>query len=343
MRYLTFGEMMLRLRAPRFERLFQSPELEATFAGSEANAAVSLANYGQEVYFISVFPENNVVARAAKSALQSFGIDTGRIVYGKGRFGVYYIEQGSNLLPNKTYYDREWSSMALAEPGDIDWDSALDGIDWLHISGITSAVSESAAELNLEAAKAAKARGIPVSCDLNYRGSLWKYGKKAAEVMPELVRNIDVSIATESEIRSCLGIEADWSGETPEGVTFSPEKYRYLSSRILETYPNLKYVALTLQKNLSADGNILCASIYDGSRFVMSKEMASMDIVDRVGAGDAVSAGLLYGLNRYDDLQKAVDFAAAAGTLKGSIPGDFNRVSVEDVESALSGTMEQKR
>jgi len=345
MKYLMFGEMMLRLKPTGFERLFQNCELQATFAGSEANVAVSLATFGEDAEFISVFPANNIVAKGALKELRGFGVKTDKIVTGEGRFGVYFIEQGSNLLPNKTYYDRQYSSMCLAGPGSIDWDEALEGVDWLHLSGITSAISESAAALNLEAAKAARAKAITVSCDLNYRGNLWKYGKEATDVIPELVRNIDITIATESEIKSCLGITAEWTGKSDGADEFPAEKYLYLSKKCMEAYPNLKYATLTLQKNYSADANMLCSTIYDGKIFVKSKELKSMNIIDRVGAGDAIAAGLIYGLNHYEDLQDAADFGVAAGTLKGSIIGDFNRVEVEDVEGLMKSgdSVEQKR
>ena len=343
MRYLMFGEMMMRLKAPGFERLFQSPLLEATVGGSEANAAIALAGFGEEAEFLSVFPKDHPAAEEALRQLRGFGVGTDRIVFGEGRFGTYYFEQGSGFLPNKTYYDRQYSSLALAGPGSIDWDAALEGIGWLHLSGITSAVSESAARLNLEAARAAKAKGITVSVDLNYRGNLWQYGKAADEVMPELVRSADMIIATENEIKSCLGLSPEWEGNSDEN--FPEEKYRGLSQRCKEAFPDLRYIALSLQINYSADANVICQTLYDGKSFARSKELTVLDVVDRVGVGDAMSAGLLYGLAHYGTLQEAADFAVASGTLKSSIPGDFSRVRAEDVEALMrSGDpVEQKR
>ena len=343
MKYLMFGEMMLRLRAPRFERLFQSYELEATFAGSEANVAVSLANFGEESYFVTVFPENNIVAESAERELRKFGVRTDKIVYGDGRFGVYYIEQGSNLLPNKTYYDRDFSSMCMARPGDIDWEHMFEDMDWIHVSGITSAISQSASDLNLEAIKIAREKGIIVSCDLNYRGNLWNYGKKATEVMPELVKNVDILIASESEINKCLSINSEYLFEK-DLEEFPWEKYIELNKKCMGKYPNLKYIAMFLQKNYSADSNLLCATIFDGDNLYKSIELKSENIIDRVGVGDAIASGIIYGINNYDSLQEAVDFGIAAGTLKGSIVGDFNRVSKIDVEHVMKGaSLEQKR
>lgn len=343
MKYLMFGEMMLRLRAPRFERLFQSYELEATFAGSEANVAVSLANYGEEAYFVTIFPENNIVADSAERELRKFGVKTDKIVYSDGRFGVYYIEQGSNLLPNKTYYDRDFSSMCMAGPGHIDWDDVFKDIDWFHVSGITSAISQSASDLNLEAVKIAREKGIIVSCDINYRGNLWNYGKSATEVIPELVKNVDVLIASEGEIDKCLSINSEYLFEK-NMQEFPRENYIELNKRCMEEYPNLKYIAMFLQKNYSADSNLLCSTIFDGDSFYKSIELKSENIIDRVGVGDAIASGIIYGINNYENLQDAVDFGIAAGTLKGSIVGDFNRVSKVDVENVMKGaSLEQKR
>ena len=342
MRYLTFGEMMLRLKAPGYERLFQSYELQATLAGSEANVAVSLANYGQQADFVTVFPKDNILTDISIRELRSFGVGTDRIVTGEGRYGAYYIEQGSNMLPNKTYYDRKYSSMYFAGPGCIDWDKTFQDIDWFHISGITSAISQSAADLNLEAVKAAKERGITVSCDLNYRGNLWKYGKKVDEVMTELTRYTDVAIGTAGEFATCLGIQVPAAG--PSDEEFPTERYLELSRRVMAGFPNLKYVVLMLQINYSMDANSLCTTIYDGETFAKSRVLKSMDIIDRVGAGDAIVGGVIYGLNNLDSLQETAEFGVAAGTLKGSIIGDFNRVSVADVMGIVgSEALEQKR
>ena len=333
MSILTFGEIMLRLKAPGHERFFQSPMLEATFGGGEANVAVSLANFGMDAEFLTVLPQNEI-ADACIRELRYFGVGTKKIVRGDGRVGIYYLEAGANQLPSKVVYDRAYSSIALAKPGDIDWDNAFAGVDWLHITGITPAISESAMALSLESVKEAKKRNITVSCDLNYRKNLWKYGKTASEVMRELTRYVDVAIANEEDVQKSLGITVDVSVESGE---LDREKYRALGDRVLKTYPDLRCIAITLRESRSADWNGWAACLNDGRDFYVSRKYEIRDIIDRVGGGDSFAAGLIYGLNRYDDKQQALEFAAAASCLKHSIPGDFNRVGVPDVEKLLSG------
>ena len=333
MKVLTFGEIMLRLKAPGQERFFQSPVLEATFGGGEANVAVSLANYGMEAEFLTVLPKNDI-AEACIRELRYFGVDTSKIVRGEGRVGIYYLEAGANQLPSKVVYDRAYSSIALAKPGDIDWDKAFEGVDWMHITGITPAISESAMELSLESVKEAKKRDITVSCDLNYRKNLWKYGKKAAEVMRELANYVDVAIANEEDVQKSLEITVDVNVES--GV-LDREKYRALGDKVLETYPNMKCIAITLRESHSADHNGWAACLNDRKNFYVSKKYEIKDIVDRVGGGDSFAGGLIYGLNNYEDAQQGLEFAVAASCLKHSILGDFNRVSVSDVEKLMGG------
>ena len=232
MKVLTFGEIMLRLKAPGHERFFQSPMLEATFGGGEANVAVSLANYGMDAEFLTILPQNDI-ADACIRELRYFGVGTKKIVRGEGRMGIYYLEGGANQLPSKVVYDRAYSSIALAKPGDIDWDKAFEGVDWFHITGITPAISESAMELSLESVKEAKKRNITVSCDLNYRKNLWKYGKKASEVMRELAKYVDVAIANEEDVQKSLEITVDVNVESGE---LDREKYRALGNKVLEAY-----------------------------------------------------------------------------------------------------------
>ena len=333
MSILTFGEIMLRLKAPGHERFFQSPMLEATFGGGEANVAVSLANFGMDAEFLTVLPQNEI-ADACIRELRYFGVGTKKSVRGDGRVGIYYLEAGANQLPSKVVYDRAYSSIALAKPGDIDWDNAFAGVDWFHITGITPAISESAMALSLESVKEAKKRNITVSCDLNYRKNLWKYGKTASEVMRELTRYVDVAIANEEDVQKSLGITVDVSVESGE---LDREKYRALGDRVLKTYPDLRCIAITLRESRSADWNGWAACLNDGKDFHVSRTYEIRDIIDRVGGGDSFAAGLIYGLNRYDDKRQALEFAAAASCLKHSIPGDFNRVGVPDVEKLLSG------
>lgn len=333
MKFMTFGEIMLRLKAPGHERFFQSPMLEATFGGGEANVAVSLANYGQDVSFLTVLP-NNAIAEECIKELRRFAVDTKRIVRGEGRLGIYYLEGGANQLPSKVVYDRAYSAIALAKPGDIDWDKALEGVDWFHITGITPAISESAMELSLESVKEAKKRGITVSCDLNYRKNLWKYGKKAAEVMRELANYVDVAIANEEDVQKSLEITVDVNVESGE---LDRAKYKALGDKVLAAYPNMKMIAITLRESHSADWNGWAACLNDRDNFYVSKKYEIRDIIDRVGGGDSFAGGLIYGLNNYDNKQQALEFAVAASCLKHSIIGDFNRVGVSDVEKLMGG------
>ena len=333
MKILTFGEIMLRLKAPGHERFFQSPMLEATFGGGEANVAVSLANYGMDAEFLTVLPKNDI-ADACIRELRYFGVDTKKIVCGDGRMGIYYLEGGANQLPSKVVYDRAYSSIALAKPGDIDWDKAFEGVEWFHITGITPAISESAMELSLESVKEAKKRNITVSCDLNYRKNLWKYGKKASEVMRELAKYVDVAIANEEDVQKSLEIAVDVNVESGE---LDREKYKALGNKVLESYPNMKCIAITLRESHSADWNGWAACLNDGKDFYVSKKYEIRDIIDRVGGGDSFAGGLIYGLNHFDNKQSALEFAVAASCLKHSVIGDFNRVGVSDVEKLMGG------
>lgn len=333
MKFLTFGEIMLRLKAPGKERFFQSPVLEATFGGGEANVAVSLANYGQDAAFLTVLPDN-AIADACVAELRSFGVDTTRIVRGAGRMGIYYLENGANQLPSKVVYDRAWSAIAMAAPDAIDWDKAFDGVDWFHITGITPAISGTAMELSLLSVQEAKKRGITVSCDLNYRKNLWKYGKKAAEVMRELANYVDVAIANEEDVQKSLEITTDVVVESGE---LDRAKYKVLGDKVLANYPNMKMIAITLRESHSADWNGWAACLNDGENFYVSKKYEIRDIVDRVGGGDSFAGGLIYGLNHYEDKQQALEFAVAASCLKHSISGDFNRVGAADVEKLMGG------
>ena len=304
-----------------------------TFGGGEANVAVSLANYGMDAEFLTVLPQNDI-ADACIRELRYFGVGTKKIVRGEGRMGIYYLEGGANQLPSKVVYDRAYSSIALAKPGDIDWDKAFESVDWFHITGITPAISESAMELSLESVKEAKKRNITVSCDLNYRKNLWKYGKKASEVMRELAKYVDVAIANEEDVQKSLEITVDVNVESGE---LDREKYRALGNKVLEAYPNMKCIAITLRESHSADWNGWAACLNDGKDFYVSKKYEIRDIIDRVGGGDSFAGGLIYGLNNYEDKQSALEFAVAASCLKHSVIGDFNRVSVSDVEKLMGG------
>ena len=324
---------MLRLKAPGHERLLQSQRFEATFGGGEANVAVSLANYGMDAAFLTVLPKN-ALGDACISELRRFNVDTSRILKGPGRMGIYYLEAGANQLPSKVIYDRAYSSISLAGPGTIDWDAAFKDVNWFHITGITPAVSESLMMLSVESVQEAKKRGITVSCDLNYRKNLWKYGKTADEVMCIIAANSDVLIANEEDVQKSLGITIDVDVESGQ---IDSNKYEKLSNKVLELYPNVKKIAITLRESRSADSNGWSACLNNREEFMVSKHYDINDIIDRVGGGDSFAGGLIYGLTHYETDREALEFAVAASCLKHSILGDFNRISVDDAEKLMNG------
>lgn len=331
--YLTIGEVMLRLKTPGHERFFQSPSFEATFGGGEANVAVALANYGLNAGFVSALPDNQI-GESALRELRRFGVDTRHIRRSGERVGIYYLEAGANQRPSKVVYDRAGSSICEARPGDFDWDRIFDGARWLHITGITPALSESAAELSIEAVAAARKAGVTVSCDFNFRGKLWKWGKSAPEVMTELVKYVDVGIANEEDCQKSLGITVDVDVESGELDT---AKYKALSTKVLDEYPDMSVIAITLRESYSADRNGWSACLRDTDGFRLSRRYEITDIVDRVGGGDSFASALIYGLNAYKDRQQSLEFAVAASCLKHSILGDFNRVTVAEVEHLMGG------
>lgn len=331
--YLSFGEIMLRLKTPGNERFFQSPAFEASFGGGEANVAVALANYGLDAGFVTALPKNDL-ADAALRELRGFGVDVSRVRRSGDRMGIYFLETGANQRPSKVVYDRSGSSIAQCGPGDFDWAALFAGAKWFHITGITPALSQSAADLSLEAVQVAKAHGLTVSCDFNYRGKLWKYGKSAPEVMTEIVRFVDVGIANEEDCQKSLGITAPVdvaSGELDVG------KYEALSDEVLRAFPDMASIAITLRESHSADRNGWSACFRDADGFRLSRRYDITDIVDRVGGGDSFASALIYGLNAYPDRQQSLEFAVAASCLKHSILGDFNRVSVAEVENLMGG------
>jgi 2-dehydro-3-deoxygluconokinase len=331
---VTFGEIMLRLAPPGFERFLQSPQFVATFGGGEANVAVAVSGYGLPAAYVTVLPPNNPIADACIGELRRFGVDTSRIVRAKGRMGVYYLEAGANQRPSKVVYDRENSSIALAKPGDIDWDAALAGAGWFHITGITPALSASAAALAQESVERAKAKGVKVSCDLNYRKNLWKWGKPAAEVMRELVKSVDVAIANEEDCQMALGIQVAVDVHSGQ---LDRQQYRALAEKVLEEFPGLQAIAITLRESKSASHNGWSACMHDRKDFLLSRHYDITHIVDRVGGGDCFAGGLIYGLQALGSHQEALEFAVAASCLKHSIPGDFNRFSTDEVKALLKG------
>jgi 2-dehydro-3-deoxygluconokinase len=336
-RVVAFGEIMLRLKSPGFERLMQSPALEATFGGGEANVAVSLAQFGLEVSYVTALP-NNPLGDACVAGLKGWGIDTSSILRRGERIGVYYLEAGANQRPSKVVYDRANSALMDAPPASFDWDAILEGASWFHVTGITPALSGSAAESVLAGVVAARKMGLTVSCDYNFRKNLWKYGKTAPEVMTEIVRHVDVGIANEEDCQLALGISV--GGGKAQGVAggaVDPERYRALCEAVLSTFPNLRLQAITLRESFSADRNVWSACLHDRKEFRVSRRYEVADIVDRVGTGDAFAAGLIYALSVGRDVHEALEFAAAASCLKHSIPGDFNRCTVPEVEALVRG------
>jgi 2-dehydro-3-deoxygluconokinase len=329
---------MLRLKAPQFERLLQSPFLEATFGGGESNVATSLARFGLDCAFVTVLP-NNPIGDACIGELRRAGIDTSRIVRGGDRLGIYFVEAGANQRPSVVVYDRGNSAIAQATVSTFDWDRVFEGASWFHITGITPSISASAAEVSLAAVQAARSRGLTVSCDYNYRGKLWKYGKKAPQVMTELVRFVDVGIANEEDCQQCLGItvdEGDWQQEIGSGKV-DLARYEALCRKVFAAFPNLRYQAITLRESLSASSNGWSACLFDGTRFLSSARYDITHIVDRVGSGDAFAGGFIYGLATNMDAGDALNFAVAASALKHSIPGDLNLVTLAEVKSLAAG------
>jgi 2-dehydro-3-deoxygluconokinase len=333
-RVVTFGEIMLRLMPPGHERFMQTGQFVATFGGGEANVAVSLATFGWPASFVTVVPPNNPIADAMIGELRRFNVDPSHIVRAKGRMGLYYVEAGANQRASKVQYDRDYTSIMLSKPGDIDWAKVFEGAAWFHITGITPALSESAAALAIESVAAAQQKGLTVSCDLNYRKNLWKYGKKPAEVMRELVKFVDVAIANEEDCQMSLGIhsEADvHSGKLDHGA------YETLARKVLDEFSNLKSIAITLRESYSASHNGWSACLHDRQHFHVSRRYDITHIVDRVGGGDSFAAGLIHGLLAKHTHQEALEFAVAASCLKHSITGDFNRVTVDEVTALLKG------
>ena len=332
-RYITFGEIMLRLKPLNSERLFQSPLLEATFGGGEANVAVSLARFGLNVAYVSVIP-NNPIGDACIGELRRQDVDTSLIVRKGNRLGIYFLEAGANQRPSKVIYDRSHSAIAESKPGDINWGRVFDVASWFHITGITPAISLSAAELSIEAVKKAREKGLTISCDLNFRGKLWKYGKSAPEVMTELVRYIDIAVGNEEDCQKSLWVKVDIDIESGK---LQAEKYRELTDKVLNLYPNIKKIAITLRESYSANYNGWSAVLNNRKDFLVSKKYEIHNIVDRVGGGDTFAAGLIYGFNNLNSDKETLEFAVAASCLAHSIPGDLPLLSVEEVKKLTGG------
>lgn len=328
---ITFGELMLRLAPENYLRFVQSEKFEATFGGAEANVAISLANYGVDCAFVSKLPEHEI-GQMAVNSLRKFGIDTSKIIRGGDRVGIYYCEKGASQRPSKVIYDRANSSIANAKTSDFSWSSIFKGVTWFHFTGITPALSDNMAKITLKAVKEAKKRGITVSCDLNFRKKLWSK-EKAGEVMGEICKYVDYCIANEEDAKDVFGIEAD-NTDINSGK-LDREGYISVAKKLTDRF-NFKGVAITLRESISANDNNWSAMLYTDKKAVFSKKYA-MHIVDRVGGGDSFGAGLIYSLLNNYDSQKAIEFAVAASCLKHSIEGDYNMVSIKEVETLANG------
>jgi 2-dehydro-3-deoxygluconokinase len=326
---------MLRLKPPGAERLFQSPKLEATFGGGEANVAVGLANLGLHTCFVSVIPENPV-GEACVRELRKYGIDTGFITRKGDRLGIYFLEQGANQRSSVVLYDRAGSAVSEVKTGDIDWDRIFDGAAWFHISGITPAISAATAAMSIQAVKTAREKDVTVSCDLNYRKKLWKYGKKPHEVMGEIIQYVDIAVGNEEDFQKSLGIEMDVDVDSGK---LDIEQYENMTNRALKRFPNLRKIGVTLRESHSADYNGWSAVLNNRDQFLVSSKYEIHDIVDRVGAGDTFSAGIIYGLEKLEDDRAALEFAVAASCLMHSIPGDLPLVSIDEVKRLMEGNV----
>lgn len=331
---VTFGEIMLRLSPPGFQRFSQARSFDVIYGGGEANVAVSLAGYGMPAQFVTRLPKNDI-GEACMSFLRACGAGTDFILRGGDRLGIYFLEMGAVQRGSKVVYDRANSSLSSIQPGMVDWGNVFANADWFHWTGITPAVSEGAAAVCLEAIKAAKAAGVTVSCDLNFRKNLWKWGKKAGEVMPELVSLSDVAIGNEEDADKVFGIKAHETDVT-SGVV-KAEAYKNVAEQLNQKFPSLKTIAITLRGSVSASHNTWSGALWKEGAFYTAPRYDITHIVDRVGGGDAFGAGLIYGLRQYGDPQKALNFAVAASCLKHSIFGDFNLVTVAEVETLMGG------
>lgn len=333
---VTFGEIMLRLATPAYLRFSQTDTFSATFGGGEANVAVSLANYGVEVDFVTRLPQNDIAASCV-AELRKRNVGVSNIVYGGERLGIYFLETGAVARPSKVVYDRAHSSISTIECGMIDWDKVFEGADWFHWTGITPAISASAAEVCLEACKAANERGITVSCDLNFRKNLWKYGKSAAEVMPALVECCDVILGNEEDAEKVFGIKPEGFDVTATEGKVDSAAFRSVCEQLMARFPRAKKVIITLRGSINANHNTWGGVLFDGKTLYESPRYDITHIVDRVGGGDSFMGGLIYGLREYKDDERALNFAVAASCLKHTIYGDFNLVTVAEVENLMKG------
>lgn len=328
---VTFGEIMLRLAPNGYYRFFQNDQLQATFGGGEANVAVSLANFGLDAAYVTRLPAHSI-GQAAVDSLRHFGVDTSKIVRSGDRVGIYYLEKGASQRGSVCIYDRAHSAIQEASRGDFDWDTIFEGADWFHFTGITPALGQNLVDICLDACMAAKKRGVKVSCDLNYRGKLWTR-EQAREAMTKLCEYVDVCISNEEDAKDVFSIEAE--NTDIYGGRLNKDGYRSVAKQLADKF-GFEKIAITLRTSLSANDNDWAGMLCDGTDCYFSKEY-HLHIVDRVGGGDSFGGGLIYALLSGKDPQAAIDFAVAASALKHSIEGDFNRVSVSEVEKLAAG------
>ena len=333
---VTFGEIMVRLSALGYLKLTQTDKFDISYAGAEANVAVSLANYGMETDYITCLPENPIAERCIMD-LRGHKVGVDHIQRSGKRMGILYLETGSNARSSKVYYDREDSSIATIQPGSINWEEIMNGADWFHWTGITPALSANAAAECLKAIKTANELGITVSCDINYRGNLWHYGKTAAEVMPEMVACSDIILGNEEDCEKVFGIKPqNFDVEKTNGVV-DQNTFCSVCKQMMQKFPRCKKMVVTLRGSINANHNTWGGVLFDGRNLIESKRYDITDIVDRVGAGDSFMGGLIYGLLHYDNDKEALEFATAASCLKHTLKGDYNWVDIFEVESLMKG------
>lgn len=334
---ITFGEIMLRLSTPGYLRFAQARQFDATFGGGEANVAVTLANFGMDTQFVSRFPENDIALCCIRD-LHSYGVKTDFCIYGGDRLGIYFLETGAVARGSKVVYDRAHSSISEIQPGMIDWDKVFEGADWFHWTGITPALSQGAADVCLEAVKAANRLGVKVSCDLNYRKKLWKYGKTAGEVMPELVAGCDVILGNEEDADKVFGVKPEGFDVTATAGAIDQQRFRSVGEQLMARFPRAKKVIITLRGSINANHNTWGGVLWDGATLYESPRYDITHIVDRVGGGDSFMGGLIYAMLTWPgDDRKALNFAVAASALKHTVFGDFNQVTVAEVENLMKG------
>ncbi len=333
---VTFGEIMVRLGAPDYLKLIQANRFDVSYAGAEANVAVSLANYGLETDYITCLPDNPIAERCIMD-LRGHKVGVDHIQRTGKRMGILYLETGSNARPSKVYYDREDSSIATVIPGSIDWKEILKDATWLHWTGITPALSANAAAECLKAINTANELGVTVSCDINYRGNLWKYGKTAAEVMPEMVAGSDIILGNEEDCEKVFGIKPKDFDAAKTNGNVDQSSFMSVCQQMMECFPRCKKMVVTLRGAINANHNTWGGVLYNGKELIESRRYDITDIVDRVGGGDSFMGGLIFGLLHYKDDRKALEFATAASCLKHTLKGDYNWVTIQEVENLMGG------